>query len=84
MSEDMGGDANNELVWATFNALADSGLAAGGDPAACVAIVGALIHTRQSMLFAKAADQIEDDPTFTRAKSLVSHDSFFDGGHLPG
>lgn len=84
MSKPMGGDANDELVWTIFNALADSGLAAGGDPSACVAIVGALIHTRQSMLFAKAANQIEDDPTFTRAKSFISHDSLFDGGHLPG
>ena len=80
----MASEANNELIWRVFNTLADSGLAANGDPAECVAIVGALIHTRQSMLFAKAANEIEDDPTFTRAKSLVSHDGFFDGGHLPG
>ena len=84
MSKPMGGDANDELVWTIFNTLADSGLAAGGDPAACVAIVGALIHTRQSLFFAKAANQIEDHSTFTRPEALVSHHSFFNGGDLPG
>ena len=84
MSQRMGGNANDELVWTIFNALADSGLAAGGDPVACVAIVGALIHTRESLFFAKAANEIEDNATFTRPEALVSHDRFLNSDGLAG
>jgi hypothetical protein len=84
MSQRMGGNANDELVWTLFNALADSGLAAGGDPAACVAIVGALIHTRESLFFAKAAYDIKDDATFTRPEALVSHNRFLNSDDIAG
>ena len=82
MSERMAGDANDELVWTIFSTLADSGLAANGDPATCTAIVGALIHARESLWFAKAANQIEHDPTFTRPEALISRDRFLDRGNL--
>lgn len=84
MSQRMGGNANDELVWTIFQALADSGLAAGGDPATCVAIVGALIHTRESLFFAKAANEIKDDSTFTRPKAFVSHNRFLNGDGVAG
>jgi hypothetical protein len=84
MSEDMGGDANNELVWTIFNALADAGLAAHGDPETCTTIVSALVHSRESLFFAKAANEIEHNSTFTRPEALVSHDRFLNGGDLGG
>ena len=80
----MGGDANDELMWEIFQCLADAGVAADGDPVACMAIVRALVSTRESLFFAKAAKQVDKDPTFRRPKSLVGQHGFFDGGHLPG
>lgn len=84
MSQRMGSNENDKLVWTIFNALADSGLAAGGDPAACVAIVGALIHARESLFFAKAANEIEDNATFTRPEARVSHDRFLNSDNIAG
>ena len=84
MSKDMASEANNELIWRVFNTLADSGLAANGDPAECAVIVEALIASRDSLFFAQAAHHIDNDSTFTRPKSLVSHDRFLDGGDLGG
>jgi len=81
-SERMGGDTNDELMWKIFQSLADAGVAAAGDPVACTAIVGALISTRASLFFAKAANQIDDDPSFRRPKSLVGQNGLLDGGHL--
>jgi hypothetical protein len=84
MSKPMGGDANNELIWRVFNTLADSGLAANGDPAQCAVIVQALIASRESLFFAKAAHHIDNDSTFTRPESLVSHNRFLNSGDFDG
>jgi len=84
MSQRMGGDANDELVWTIFNTLADAGIAASGDPATCTAIVGALIHSRESLFFAKAAHNIKDDATFTRPEAFVSHNRFLNSDDIAG